>query len=226
MRKKSLLAFTVICTATLFFCAAAYAWIPGDYWLNFNPSAYTTEYFQRNGKGTVYGNCGGAALVIVEAHCKLKSSIPSDAVSKKTDDMIKTFGNTLNGRYYEFGVLNIISQLKKDGYNAVNRTTPTENVAKDVILDVLSKKHWLIVLCRYDFDLTSLGHYAPIYGAHWTGDVNTSTVNAIESCNSAYFNNPQQPNWNVMYKTGINMAKVLKSVRSASSTYYNLLEVW
>ncbi|MFH1030520.1 MAG: hypothetical protein V1770_04640 [bacterium] len=224
MVRKSFLLVVVIFTATLFSCIQVYAWSTGDYWLNFNPYAYTTEYFQKN--GTVYGNCGGAALVIVEAHCRLKSSIASNTVTLKTDEMIKNFGNPLNGIYYEFSVMNIMNQLKVDGYNVANRTTTTESGAKDVILDVLSKKHWLVVLCRYNFNLTSLGHYVPIYGARWTGDVNTSTVNAIESCNSAYFYNPQRPNWNVMYRTGINMATLLQSMRSASSKYYNLIEVW
>lgn len=221
MTKKGLAIIAGIFVMTIFCNSNVFGY--QDYWLNFNPYAYTTEYFKKN--GTVYGNCGGAALVIVEAHCDLQSSIPSDAVEQKTYEMISNFGNPLYGKYYEFGVLDIISQLQIDGYNAVNRTQTKESVAKDVILDVLSKKHWLIVLCRYNFNTSNLGHYVPIYGARWTGSINTSTINTIESCNSSY--NPASPNWNVMYKTGINMATLLKSMKSASSNnYYNLIEVW
>lgn len=148
----------------------ANAWEQGDYFLEFNPKAYTTEYFEKDGRKV--GNCAAATIVTVEAHINLWDCIPDGLVKAKTEEMIKNFGDNLNSEtgIYEYSVLNIINQLEEDGYTAENRTVSSQDKAKDVILDALSKKHWLIVLCRYNFTTTGYGHYYPLYGAHWTGD--------------------------------------------------------
>lgn len=200
------------------------AFAADTHWLNFNPYAYTHEFFAEN--GTTVGSCGAAAVVLVESHIQLKESIPTGAVKLKNNSVKSCPSTYFDGSFYISSLTCLKGVLEADGYTVVNRTTANRSTAVDRIFAALASKHWVIILSRYSFSTTSnLGHFYPVYGGNRTGSNFTSTLNVIEDLNSAY--SPTNPNWNVMYRTQVNLDQILNSMKSASSlNYYNILEVY
>jgi len=197
------------------------------HWLTYNPYAYASEFLNN----TNVGSCGAAAVVLVESHMQLKSSIATTAVPSKNSQIRNCPSTSLsvNGAYSYWisDVPCIKSVLQADGYTVTNRSTTNRNSAVDAIFNSLATKHWVIILARHGFNLTEMGHFYPVFGGNKTSSASTSTLNAIEDFYQTY--DPQHPNWSLMYRNGVNLNTILDSMASASTTNpktYNILEVY
>lgn len=208
------------------------------HWLDFNPYAFSTEFFREN--GVLRGSCGAAGVVIVESDLNLLARIPADAVKNKNAQM-RQDANILmrpyldsTGRYYISSIDGIGTRLQRDGYKVSWLGGITRQTAARNIYDALGRKHWVIIVARYNFSTNDLGHFYPIYGgdlkfaSNGSVDEARSSLNAIDDFygrRETY--DPSNSVWGDMYKRGVNLKLVLDSMKSASSIgVYNAIEVY
>ncbi len=206
------------------------------HWLDFNPYAFSTEFFRVN--NIKRGSCGATAVVLVESHLNLQARIASDAVKNKNSQMLAdptaSMRPYLSGMYYISSIDGIGTRLQRDGYKVTWLGTSTRQTAARNIYGALAKKHWVIIVARHGFNTWELGHFYPIYGgnlsyaSNGTIDETRSTLNAIDD----FYGNRETydanyPIWGDMYKRGVNLGQVLTSTRSASLYgTYNIIEVY
>jgi hypothetical protein len=201
-----------------------------DYYLNFNPYGYTTEFFTVN--GIRRGSCGAAAVVLVENHLKLGSSIPANAVKDKNTQM----GCSLSGSYYICSITGIANRLRADGYRVdTTLTTTNKDTAAKNIYNALAVNRWVIVVARHNFNTSELGHFYPVYGgtlkkdSRGNIDYARSTINVIEDFNVGFYNRPNTSwwNWDAMYRKP-NLGTMMTSMASASGNgkTYNIISVY
>ncbi len=206
-----------------FMSACLPAWSQ-EYWLEFNPYAFSTEYFWENNKKM--GSCAAAAVVIVEHHLELKGAILSSAVNTKNTAMKRVFEYEIldgdNADYYIFHINSVQSALISNGYKTQLRTFDNDRSAMEYIYKGLDEKKWVIILAAYGLNGNSdLAHFYPVYGGYKGRSVSTSTINVIDSLAS------NSSRWEEKYKTGIPLDDAMKSMSLASQyANRNILLVW
>jgi hypothetical protein len=206
------------------------------HWLDFNPYAFSTEFFREN--GVLRGSCGATSVVIVESDLNLLARIPTDAVKNKNAQMRQDpnllMRPSLSGMYYISSIDGIGTRLQRDGYKVNWLGSVTCQTAARNIFDALGRKHWVIIVARHGFNNSELGHFYPIYGGdlkfapNGSVDEARSSLNAIDDFygfRESY--NPNNSIWGDMYKRGVNLKAVLDSMKSASLVgVYNAIEVY
>ena len=162
----------------------------------------------------------------------LDSSIPANAVKDKNAQM----PCSLQSPYYICSITNIANRLRSDGYKVdTTLTTTNKTTAVNNIYNALAANRWVIVVSRYNFNTTNLGHFYPVYGgtlkkdSKGNIDYSRSTINVIEDFNTAFFYRTDSNwwNWDTMYRKP-NLGTMMTSMASASGNgqTYNIISVY
>lgn len=195
-----------------------------DYWMNFDPNRYTTEFF--NEAGEKRGSCVAAALVLVEAHIT-NGSIADDSVKNKNTAMK---GSTKpDSGIYSLTIDQFSNQAKKDGFKINVSSQLDRSVFRDSILSGLKENKWNVALTKYLNG--GMAHAYVVYGAKLVRDKKgvidepNSTISLIDTYNKGF--SKDKPNWNSMYVT-TNLSNFLDyaSPKKTGNKKYNLAQVW
>lgn len=207
---------------SVLFPFSAYA---SDYWRDFNPQNYTTEFYNSPEKiPRPHGSCGAAAAAIVYGHLK-NSWVNSNTVAYfDTKYLSPNYNTTYTTPIGDF----VAKAMNENGlyaavqtYGLTNRTGFT-----NAIVNTLKMGGFPVIISRHNFSSVELAHYYPVYAIHLVNytngaiDENNSIVYVIDSFNPYY--SSSSPNYSLMYRS-FNLKTVIDN---SKQTYLNLIAVY
>lgn len=167
----------------------------GDYWLDFNPYSYRTEYFTTTNNAIV-GSCSAATVLIVENHLLLHSSISSNAANDAVKNKNSQMGCTLSGSFYICSITTVQNRFNADGYRTSwlgvsSSTSNSKDTAVYNIFNALGANKWVVIVASYGFNPGAVAHFYPVYG----GVLKKTSTGAIDYNNSKLYvidSNPER----------------------------------